>query len=73
MTSRPFRTFRILIIILLLVCLVLTVTYLITNPESKTLDDQARLGTSGEYISLSQGITHYEMTGIPAEIVVGYC
>ena len=63
MTSRPIKTFRILIIILLLVSLGLTVTYLITNPESKTLDDQARLGTSGEYISLSQGITHYEMTG----------
>lgn len=33
------------------------------NPETTTLDAKAREGASGQFASLSQGVTHYEVAG----------
>ena len=54
-----------------LITISLTVLYYLGNPEKETLDENARANTSGKYILLSQGITHYEMEGADsAETVV---
>ena len=37
--------------------------YYLGNPETEILNESARANTSGKYISLSQGVTHYEMEG----------
>jgi pimeloyl-ACP methyl ester carboxylesterase len=33
------------------------------NPEKQTLDEAARAGAPGQFIALSSGMTHYELTG----------
>jgi pimeloyl-ACP methyl ester carboxylesterase len=33
------------------------------NPETRPLDDAARQGTSGQYVRLADGVTHYEVAG----------
>ena len=33
------------------------------NPEQRPLDDAARRGTSGQYVRLADGMTHYEIAG----------
>jgi pimeloyl-ACP methyl ester carboxylesterase len=43
--------------------LILVVSYLLLNPEKKVLTDQTRSGLPGEFISLSDGVTHYELSG----------
>ncbi len=41
----------------------ITASFLILNPEKKVLDDQTRANLPGEFITLSQGVTHYELSG----------
>ncbi len=33
------------------------------NPEQRPLDEAARQGTSGQYVRLADGVTHYEVAG----------
>lgn len=59
------------IIFVVLLSFSLLALYYLGNPETETLNESARANTSGKYISLSQGITHYEMEGADsAETVV---
>jgi pimeloyl-ACP methyl ester carboxylesterase len=37
--------------------------YATRNPESRTLDDAARNGAPGKFVRLSDGVTHYELSG----------
>jgi pimeloyl-ACP methyl ester carboxylesterase len=37
--------------------------FLVPHVETRAMDAKARAGTSGEYIELSDGIVHYELTG----------
>jgi len=49
-----------------LVALLVVVTggfYLARNPERDTLDDAARRAAPGKFVRLSDGVTHYELSG----------
>jgi len=37
--------------------------YVVRNPERETLDDSARKGAPGQFVRLSDGVTHYEVSG----------
>jgi len=37
--------------------------YAVKNPERQTLDDAARKGAPGQFIRLSDGVTHYDLSG----------
>lgn len=37
--------------------------YVARNPEGATLDDAARKGAPGQFVRLSDGVTHYELSG----------
>jgi pimeloyl-ACP methyl ester carboxylesterase len=52
-----------IIFLLVASAIYLTVTYNIQDKEKKVLTDNERKGTSGQYIKLSQGITHYQIGG----------
>jgi pimeloyl-ACP methyl ester carboxylesterase len=43
--------------------LVLAGVYVARNPERSTLDDAARRGAPGQFVRLSQGVTHYDVSG----------
>ncbi len=52
--------------IILIAVLLLTLTAIpaiLLNRESKSIDDQERKNSGGKYIKLSDGFTHYEITG----------
>src|SRR5471030_1088698 len=51
------------IFLLSITVLVLAAFYLKLNKETKVLTDKERQGTSGKYIKLTAGITHYELAG----------
>ena len=59
----PYRLLHIFPTIVGLALVGLAVFYFIRNPETKTLDEHARMDASGEYATLSHGITHYEVAG----------
>lgn len=40
------------------------------DPEQKEMNADARKGVSGDFINLTDGITHYEMAGEPKHGVV---
>jgi pimeloyl-ACP methyl ester carboxylesterase len=37
--------------------------YVARNPERRSLDDAARKNTTGRFVGLSDGVTHYELSG----------
>jgi pimeloyl-ACP methyl ester carboxylesterase len=39
------------------------VAYLVRNPEHTALDASARAGASGKFVALSDGVTHYDVSG----------
>ena len=39
------------------------VAYVVRNPETRTLDASARAGAPGQFVTLSDGVTHYESLG----------
>jgi pimeloyl-ACP methyl ester carboxylesterase len=39
------------------------VAYVARNPERKTMDAAARLGATGKFVQLRDGVTHYELSG----------
>lgn len=66
-----FKIIRIALIMIVVVAVVLATPFFINNLETETLNESARANTPGNYVSLSQGITHYEMVGSDtAETVV---
>ncbi len=52
--------------IALAVLLILAAVYAIMDPETKTLNPQTRAVLPGEFVNLSDGVTHYTLTG-PAD------
>jgi len=64
MASTKGRFIRIAAVILIILLITPILLFLIRNPESITLNDEERKNASGSFIQLSQGITHYEMTGV---------
>lgn len=46
------------------------VRYMESDRETRTLDDQARRQTTGSFVKLSAGVTHYELGGPPGGIPV---
>ncbi|MDZ7631132.1 MAG: alpha/beta hydrolase [Gemmatimonadaceae bacterium] len=57
------RLMRIAGMILLLLLTGAGSAYLWRNPETATLDAEARTGASGRFVTLSDGITHYDVSG----------
>ena len=55
--------FIVLILVFMLLAFIVTVfsLYLINDPEFKVLNAETRKGLPGQFIQLSDGITHYEM------------
>jgi pimeloyl-ACP methyl ester carboxylesterase len=42
---------------------VFAAAYLLTDNEKKTLNDEVRAGLPGQFVQLSNGVTHYELAG----------
>jgi pimeloyl-ACP methyl ester carboxylesterase len=63
---------RSLAIVALLAIVVLGATgfYVARNPERQTLDDAARNGAPGKFARLSDGVTHYELTGPDSGVTI---
>ena len=53
-------------IVVAVAALALIVSYVASDRESLTLDDSLRASRGGQYIELSDGVTHYELAG-PAD------
>jgi pimeloyl-ACP methyl ester carboxylesterase len=41
----------------------LAAAYLLANNEKKTLNDEVRFGLPGQFVQLSNGVTHYQLNG----------
>jgi len=52
-----------IIFVLAIIILLLLIPYWIFDEESKTLDDNIRRGLPGQFIKLSDGYVHYELSG----------
>ncbi|MFH1079703.1 MAG: alpha/beta hydrolase [Pseudomonadota bacterium] len=52
-----------IIFVLAFLILLLLIPYWIFNEETKTLDDKMRRGLPGQFIKLSDGYVHYELSG----------
>jgi pimeloyl-ACP methyl ester carboxylesterase len=57
------RTLRRIFLLFLILVGVALATYVIRDPEHTTLDAKARATAPGKFVSLSDGITHYDITG----------
>ena len=58
-------------IILIVVAIAAAAFYWIRNPEMEYMDDSARTGAHGSFIELTDGVTHYELSGPDtAEMIV---
>jgi pimeloyl-ACP methyl ester carboxylesterase len=57
------KLFKKIIVVLALLILLLLIPYWAFNEESKTLDDNIRQGLPGQFIKLSDGYVHYELSG----------
>lgn len=57
------RSLTFILLLLLIFAIGLTAYYCYKNSEKATLTATDRNGTSGNYISLSDGITHYQLSG----------
>jgi pimeloyl-ACP methyl ester carboxylesterase len=55
--------FKKIIFVLALLILLLLIPYWAFNEESQTLDDNIRRGLPGQFIKLSDGYVHYELSG----------
>ncbi len=63
-------TIKVVLSLLLIAVIGLGAYYWIKNTEKKELTDADRTGTTGQYIKLSQGTTHYELAGADTGKVV---
>jgi pimeloyl-ACP methyl ester carboxylesterase len=57
------RLVRAIVAIVLVLVAAAGVAYVVKNPETATLDTAARAGATGRFVSLSDGVTHYEVQG----------
>lgn len=57
------RLLRFLALLIVLVLAGGSAAWLVKNPEKETLDASARAEAPGQFVALSQGMTHYEVTG----------
>jgi pimeloyl-ACP methyl ester carboxylesterase len=57
------KLFKKIVLALVLLILLLLIPYWAFNEESKTLDDNMRRGLPGQFIKLSDGYVHYELSG----------
>ena len=57
------RLGRLLVIVAAIVAACITALYLIRNPERRDLDAAARQSTSGKFVTLGDGVTHYDVAG----------
>jgi pimeloyl-ACP methyl ester carboxylesterase len=64
------RIFLLLFLILVLVGIYFWVRFLLNNQETKTMNEAARKNTSGKFIQLTAGITHYDAEGTDSGKVV---
>lgn len=54
---------RLALAIALLACVAALAIYRVSDPERRTLDDEARLAAPGRFVRLADGLTHYETAG----------
>ncbi len=57
------RFLRILLVVVLLCVTAATAVYFVRNPEQRDLDAAARATVAGQFVRLSDGVTHYNVTG----------
>ncbi len=57
------RLVRLSASLLALVVIAATVAYFVRNPERSTLDAAEREGAEGRFVTLADGVTHYDVTG----------
>src|SRR3954453_815233 len=57
------RHVAIIVGLLVLIVLLTGSLYLARNPETATLDAAARKSAPGKFVQLSQGVTHYDVSG----------
>ncbi len=57
------RAVRRVIAVLAIVLIAATVAYFVRNPEHETLDAAARAGADGKFVSLADGVTHFDVSG----------
>jgi len=57
------KSFKKIIFVIALLILLLLIPYWIFDEETKTLDDNIRRGLPGQFIKLSDGYVHYELSG----------
>lgn len=57
------RLSRVLVGLCVMVAAAGVLTYKFENPETQTLDAAARTNATGKFVTLSQGVTHYEING----------
>src|SRR5215471_8625837 len=70
------RALAIVVAALAVVCVLFYAFYTRRNPETRTLDDAARRSATGKFVRLSDGVTHYEVSGpdsgAPVVLVHGF-
>ena len=64
------RIFLLLFLILVLVGIYFWARFLLNNRETKTMNEAARKNTSGKFIQLTAGVTHYDAGGTDSGKVV---
>ncbi len=57
------RVLRFALVVGLLVAALAYAVYRVMDPERRTMDDAARAGVSGQFVRLTDGVTHYELEG----------
>ena len=57
------RVVRRIVALLAVLLIAATVAYFVRNPERETLDATARAGADGKFVSLADGVTHYDVSG----------
>ncbi len=58
-----FRLLKVVCAVVLVVVAGAGIAYVVRNPEIRTLDAAARAGAAGQFVTLSDGVTHYESLG----------
>ena len=57
------RLGRLLVIVVAIAAACITALYVIRNPEERDLDAAARQSASGKFVTLGDGVTHYDIAG----------
>ncbi len=57
------RIVRALLVLVLILSAGVAGSYVLRNPETATLDDAARRGAPGRFVTLTDGVTHFDVSG----------